>query len=321
MCLVPLKKDRLKHQLNQLEATVLNQGAQISELKKENARLLRELNQREVELETQELKLEQTTAAKSTPRNTEFVRELQNFVNRNVPAIPNKDSAGESAVLVPGVKVTLELLQKRLLDKEESLKKAKELFRQVYETNVNVNQLRKREMEEIQTQLNHKISETIRQLSTTMENRATKPHKDSISPVLMQRLQQLELELEEQNEAIIRQNERSKSMHQESQLWKLQFQQLQEQAKQDRKTLEDSYKQKVRKLFLAYRQLRSDVEERDKKLDEMKTELEHWKQEAKKSPSMMQRQMNERLKADLTEKSKQLQVPSALKDCDAGYNK
>ncbi|TGZ51786.1 hypothetical protein CRM22_010716 [Opisthorchis felineus] len=239
-------------------------------------------------------------------RDTEFVRELQSFVNQNSPVIHNQDSTGESAVLAPGVKVTLELLQQRLLDKEESLKKAKELFRQMYEANANVNQLRKQEMEEIQTQLNHKISETIRQLSTTMENSATKPRTDSAAPVLMQ----LELALEEQNEAIVRQSERLKSMHQESQVWKLQFQQLQVQAKQDRKTLEDSYKQKLRKLFLAYRHLRSDVEERDKKLDGLKTELEHWKQEARKSPSMMQRQINERLKADLTEKSKQLQTLS-----------
>ncbi|KAG5442775.1 Centrosomal protein of 290 kDa [Clonorchis sinensis] len=243
-------------------------------------------------------------------RNAEFVRELQNVVNQNAPVIHNEDSAGESAVLAPGVQATLELLQKRLVDKEESLEKAKQLLRQVYEANVNVNQLRKKEMEEIQTQLNHKISETIRQLSTTVENGATKPRKDSSAPVLMQRLQQLELALEEQNEAIIRQSERSKSMQQESQLWKLQFQQLQVHAQQDRKTLEDSYKQKLRKLFLAYRQLRSDVEERDKKIDELQTELAHWKQEARKSPSMMQRQMNERLKAELTEKNKQLQTLS-----------
>ncbi|VDP70211.1 unnamed protein product [Echinostoma caproni] len=61
--------------------------------------------------------------------------------------------------------------------------------------------------------------------------------------------------------------------------------------------------------------LQSDLQTRTKKAAELDEEVKRWKMEATKSPSVMQRQLTDRLRADLVEKEKQKQALSkALAD-------
>lgn len=51
-----------------------------------------------------------------------------------------------------------------------------------------------------------------------------------------------------------------------------------------------------------------DLQTSNKRVSELTEEVKHWKIEATKSPSFMQRQLTDRLRADLAEKDKQQQV-------------
>lgn len=68
------------------------------------------------------------------------------------------------------------------------------------------------------------------------------------------------------------------------------------------------FREETMKLTSQIEQLQKELDKSNVKLSEYNNEVKRWKAEANKSPSVMQRQLAERLRTDLLEKDKQIRV-------------
>ncbi|CAL8075508.1 unnamed protein product [Calicophoron daubneyi] len=251
-------------------------------------------------------------------RNTDLLNELrgrefqlaQAVLAR--PAIQLSPSSAnlENNPTVASLKANMDLLQRRLEAKEESLVKAKNLLQQAYETSEQANEQHRKDIADLHKKLRGKMEETVIQLSQAVESAGQKNLSSGQTGDLSRRLRDLEDALAEQNQAVIRQVEQGKGLKQERDMWQNKYRELVSQSNAEKNTMEDDYRRKLSGLKRECDQLHADLDDRNEKLARMTAELEHWKVEATRSPSVMQRQLTDRLKADLAEKEKQYQAIS-----------
>ncbi|KAF8570529.1 hypothetical protein P879_01384 [Paragonimus westermani] len=396
--------DRLHNQLQHMETVIHNQETQLNDLELANARLVKELDYRELEWENREAELEEALSASKTAQEeivsvatsldafqcvgkserfllqsarrptyaqdenrampdpnlpvTEQLQEAINTLKRYVLVmfdqrveneglkkrivelvrdlrskdqelalsarheIPEKEgnahvglAAGNSPPLAV-LRMNIDLLQRRLAAKEESLSKAHDLLKKAHESNQEAREQHAKDMATLQAKLQEKMESTVAQLSQVVESAGPRSQLDERTNVnVSKRLQELEEALAEQNQLVVRQLERSRQLHQETEVWKLKYNQLQSQATVDKESMQTAFDKQLVELQKERDNLQSDLDEQTGKVDQLLLEVKRWKQEATRSPSVMQRQLTDRLKADLAEKERQHQtLAKALSD-------
>ncbi|KAF7262529.1 hypothetical protein EG68_00180, partial [Paragonimus skrjabini miyazakii] len=396
--------DRLQNQLQHMEKVIYNQEAQLNDLELANARLVKELDCRELEWENREAELEEALGASKVAqeeivnvatsldavqcvgkserflfqsarmptyaqdekrampdpnlpvdeqlqeaiatlkryvlvmfdqrveneglkkRIVEMVRDLrakdQELALSSRHEIPEKEcntyvssAVGNSPTLAV-LRMNIDLLQRRLAAKEESLSKAHDLLRKAHESSQEAREQHAKDMATLQAKLQEKMESTVAQLSQVVESAGPRTQVDDKANVnVAKRLQELEEALAEQNQLVVRQLERSRQLHQETEMWKLKCNQLQSQATVDKESMKTAFDKQLTELRKERDHLQSDLDEQTRKVDQLLSEVKRWKQEATRSPSVMQRQLTDRLKADLAEKERQHQtLAKALAD-------
>nr|CAH8873522.1 unnamed protein product [Trichobilharzia regenti] len=230
---------------------------------------------------------------------------LQNVIN-HPSTVQNPDTQSTIA----GLRANMELLQRRLNGKEESLTRVNELLRQAYEANEQSNERHRQEIAILQNKLQNKMEDTMLQLAQKVESVGRQETSNMHMIELKKRLSELEEALNEQNQAVFRQAERTKIIQQECDLWQLKYNQLQTKIEAEKTSVEDLHRQEIVKLTSHIEQLQKELDRRNEKLNELGNEIKRWKTEASKSPSVMQRQLTERLRIDLIEKEKQIRALS-----------
>ncbi|CAI2734194.1 unnamed protein product [Schistosoma spindalis] len=270
-----------------VEESVQNYDHQtMNKLKNENATLRQRLTQLLQLLHLQDIKLQNAINHCSTTQNPEIQSTLA------------------------GLRANMELLQRRLKGKDESLARVNELLKQAYEANEKSNDRHNQEIAILQNKLQNKMEEQLLQLAQNVESVG----RNEISNVhlieLKKRLYELEESLNEQNQAVFRQAEQTKVIRQECDLWQLKYNQLQTKTETMKVNMENLHREETMKLTSQIEQLQKELDKSNVKLNEYNNEVKRWKAEANKSPSVMQRQLAERLRTDLLEKDKQIRALS-----------
>ncbi|CAH8617612.1 unnamed protein product [Heterobilharzia americana] len=230
---------------------------------------------------------------------------LQSIVNHSFAA-----QNPENQSTLASLRANMELLQRRLNGKDESLARVNELLRQAYEANEQSNERHRQEISILQNKLHNKMEETMLQLAQKVESVGRQETSNIHMIELKKRLSELEEALSEQNQAVFRQSERTKVMQQECDVWQLKYNQLQTQNETEKNNMEDTHRQEIMNLTSQVEQLQTEIDRRNEKITEFNNEIKRWKTEASKSPSVMQRQLTERLRIDLLEKDKQIRALS-----------
>ncbi|CAH8660362.1 unnamed protein product [Schistosoma rodhaini] len=228
---------------------------------------------------------------------------LQNVIN-NSSTTQNPDIQSTLA----GLRANMELLQRRLNGKDESLARVNELLRQAYEANEKSNDRHNQEIAILQNKLQNKMEEQLLQLAQNVESVGRNEISNIHLIELKKRLYELEDSLNEQNQAVSRQAEQTKVMQQECDLWQLKYHQLETKTETMKANMENLHREEIMKLTSQVEQLQKELDKSNVKLNEYSNEVKRWKAEANKSPSVMQRQLTERLRTDLLEKDKQIRM-------------
>ncbi|KAK4475909.1 hypothetical protein MN116_001153 [Schistosoma mekongi] len=230
---------------------------------------------------------------------------LQNVVNHSL-TMQNP----EIQSTLTGLRTNIELLQRRLNGKDESLARVNELLKQAYEANEKSNDRHRQEIAILQNKLQNKMEEQMLHLVQKVE--AVDQYETSNIHLLelKKRLKEFEESLNEQNQALFRQVERTKVIQQECDLWQLKYNQLQTKNETLRTNMENLHRQEIMNLTSQTEHLQKELDQCQAKLNESNNEIKRWKAESCKSPSVMQRQLTERLRSDLFEKDKQIRVLS-----------
>ncbi|CAH8566373.1 unnamed protein product [Schistosoma turkestanicum] len=255
------------------------------------------------------LKNENTALRKRLGQLLQLLRlqdmKLQNVVNHS-SAVQNSDTQSTLA----GLRANIDLLQRRLNGKDESLARVNELLRQAYEANEKSNDRHNQEIAILQNKLQNKMEEQLLRLAQNVESVGRNEITNSHLIELKKRLHELEESLNEQNQAVFRQAERTKIIQQECDLWQLKYNQLQAKTESVKANMENTHGEEVMKLTSQTEQLQKELDKSNAKLNEYYNEVKRWKAEANKSPSVMQRKLTERLRNDLLEKDKQIRALS-----------
>ncbi|CAH8621514.1 unnamed protein product [Schistosoma intercalatum] len=383
--------ERLKEKVRHLESIVQNQEKQLNELELENSRLVKELDQREIQWEQREAELECAIEKNTISNyiNTENMNEFKSIPNlladEDIETVCNqvdhKDSFNEISKSIPlnseqplstcveesvqdynhqtmnklknenttlrkrltqllqllhlqdiklqnainhcsttqnpdiqstlaGLRANMELLQRRLNGKDESLARVNELLKQAYEANEKSNDRHNQEIAILQNKLQNKMEEQLLQLAQNVESVGRNEISNVHLMELKKRLYELEESLNEQNQAVFRQAEQTKVIRQECDLWQLKYNQLQTKTETMKANMENLHREETMKLTSQIEQLQKELDKSNVKLNEYNTKVKRWKAEANKSPSVMQRQLAERLRTDLLEKDKQIRALS-----------
>ncbi|CAH8656187.1 unnamed protein product [Schistosoma haematobium] len=383
--------ERLKEKVRHLESIVQNQEKQLNELELENSRLVKELDQREIQWEQREAELECAIEKNTISNyiNTENMDEFKSIPNlladEDIETVCNqvdhKDNFNEISKSIPlnseqplstcveesvqdynhqtmnklknenttlrkrltqllqllhlqdiklqnainhcsttqnpdiqstlaGLRANMELLQRRLNGKDESLARVNELLKQAYEANEKSNDRHNQEIAILQNKLQNKMEEQLLQLAQNVESVGRNEISNVHLMELKKRLYELEESLNEQNQAVFRQAEQTKVIRQECDLWQLKYNQLQTKTETMKANMENLHREETMKLTSQIEQLQKELDKSNVKLNEYNNEVKRWKAEANKSPSVMQRQLAERLRTDLLEKDKQIRALS-----------
>ncbi|CAH8640430.1 unnamed protein product [Schistosoma bovis] len=383
--------ERLKEKVRHLESIVQNQEKQLNELESENSRLVKELDQREIQWEQREAELECAIEKNTISNyiNTENMDEFKSIPNlladEDIETVCNqvdhKDNFNELSKSIPlnseqplstcveesvqdynhqtmnklknenttlrkrltqllqllhlqdiklqnainhcsttqnpdiqstlaGLRANMELLQRRLNGKDESLARVNELLKQAYEANEKSNDRHNQEIAILQNKLQNKMEEQLLQLAQNVESVGRNEISNVHLMELKKRLYELEESLNEQNQAVFRQAEQTKVIRQECDLWQLKYNQLQTKTETMKANMENLHREETMKLTSQIEQLQKELDKSNVKLSEYNNEVKRWKAEANKSPSVMQRQLAERLRTDLLEKDKQIRALS-----------
>ncbi|CAH8613339.1 unnamed protein product [Schistosoma mattheei] len=383
--------ERLKEKVRHLESIVQNQEKQLNELELENSRLVKELDQREIQWEQREAELECAIEKNTISNyiNTENMNEFKSIPNlladEDIETVCNqadhKDNFNEISKSIPlnseqpsstcveesvqdynhqtmnklknenttlrkrltqllqllhlqdiklqnainhcsttqnpdiqsalaGLRANMELLQRRLNGKDESLARVNELLKQAYEANEKSNDRHNQEIAILQNKLQNKMEEQLLQLAQNVESVGRNEISNVHLMELKKRLYELEESLNEQNQAVFRQAEQTKVIRQECDLWQLKYNQLQTKTETMKANMENLHREETMKLTSQIEQLQKELDKSNVKLNEYNHEVKRWKAEANKSPSVMQRQLAERLRTDLLEKDKQIRALS-----------
>ncbi|TNN17756.1 Centrosomal protein [Schistosoma japonicum] len=255
------------------------------------------------------LKNVNTTLRKRLCQLIQFIRlqdlKVQNVINHSL-TMQNPDIQSTLA----GLRTNIELLQRRLNGKDESLARVNELLKQAYEANEKSNDRHRQEIAVLQNKLQNKMEEQMLNLAQKVESVNQYETSDIHLIELKKRLKEFEESLNEQNQALFRQVERTKVIQQECDLWQLKYNQLQTKNETLRTNMENMHRQEIMDLTSQTERLQKELDECHTKLNESDNEIKRWKAESCKSPSVMQRQLTERLRSDLFEKDKQIKVLS-----------
>ncbi|VDP68126.1 unnamed protein product [Schistosoma curassoni] len=253
------------------------------------------------------LKNENTTLRKRLTQLLQLLHlqdiKLQNAIN-HCSTTQNPDIQSTLA----GLRANMELLQRRLNGKDESLARVNELLKQAYEANEKSNDRHNQEIAILQNKLQNKMEEQLLQLAQNVESVGRNEISNVHLMELKKRLYELEESLNEQNQAVFRQAEQTKVIRQECDLWQLKYNQLQTKTETMKANMENLHREETIKLTSQIEQLQKELDKSNVKLNEYNNEVKRWKAEANKSPSVMQRQLAERLRTDLLEKDKQIRV-------------
>ncbi|VDP57705.1 unnamed protein product [Schistosoma mattheei] len=255
------------------------------------------------------LKNENTTLRKRLTQLLQLLHlqdiKLQNAINHcSTTQNPDIQSA------LAGLRANMELLQRRLNGKDESLARVNELLKQAYEANEKSNDRHNQEIAILQNKLQNKMEEQLLQLAQNVESVGRNEISNVHLMELKKRLYELEESLNEQNQAVFRQAEQTKVIRQECDLWQLKYNQLQTKTETMKANIENLHREETMKLTSQIEQLQKELDKSNVKLNEYNHEVKRWKAEANKSPSVMQRQLAERLRTDLLEKDKQIRALS-----------
>ncbi|CAH8669932.1 unnamed protein product [Schistosoma rodhaini] len=268
-----------------VEESVLNCNHQtMNKLKNENIALRKRLTELLQLLRLQDIKLQNVINNSSTTQNSDIQSTLA------------------------GLRANMELLQRRLNGKDESLARVNELLRQAYEANEKSNDRHNQEIAILQNKLQNKMEEQLLQLAQNVESVGRNEISNIHLIELKKRLYELEDSLNEQNQAVSRQAEQTKIMQQECDLWQLKYHQLETKTEAMKANMENLHREEIMKLTSQVEQLQKELDKSNVKLNEYSNEVKRWKAEANKSPSVMQRQLTERLRTDLLEKDKQIRM-------------
>ncbi|CAH8490638.1 unnamed protein product [Dicrocoelium dendriticum] len=265
--------------------TILNQRVEIESLKKKLAELIREMQFNKEDIGLQSLPYQIPEKDYQTPTETDA----------------DNPATGS-------LRLQIDLLQRRLAAKEESLAEAHELLRQVEKANEDMQEKFTKQNADLLSRLRGRIEESVAQLSRSVESTASRQQADQYCKQLNQRLKEMEEALEEQHQVVIRQLDRTKQANRETEMWKMKYEQLGQEAEAARHKITEQYKRLFSQLQLDRENLQAQLNHCNKRVRELSSEVSKWKQEASKSPSAAQRQTTERLKAELADREKRQQA-------------
>ncbi|VDP84857.1 unnamed protein product [Echinostoma caproni] len=166
----------------------------------------------------------------------------------NQQLVTASNSPAPSNPVVASLRMNIDLLERRLAAKEESLLKANELLREAHRASEEANERHAKDMAALQAKLHAKMGEALVQLTHAVENagaggadQAGKRQGQQTAHLTVQ-IQELEDALNEQNQVMVKQIEQNKQLQRDCTLWKMRYEQLQTQTSGDKETMEERYR-------------------------------------------------------------------------------
>uniref|UniRef100_A0A0V0J8C2 Centrosomal protein of n=2 Tax=Schistocephalus solidus TaxID=70667 RepID=A0A0V0J8C2_SCHSO len=302
--------ERSRQLTEHLQSVVHSQEDQMAQLDAENARLLKELDQREVQWERREGELE--VAEKEL-----HIRELKSDIQRGQPAASRFNellpAAHSSAVTQPALQATqaaplessvvttalppqppppaltkaLEAAHQRLASKEASLARTNDLLRESHEQLQQLQQKHVTEVSTLQTQLTEEKMKVAKLSQTPILSIGDEGNPADLD--LKRRIQLLEAAMREQSETAIRQTSRYHEALRESEAWRLKFTELQSLLQAKLRKRDETHQHEKEELEGKLRELEQTVETRNEQIKELTKAVKFLKRRMTRSPDVLQK--------------------------------
>ncbi len=208
---------------------------------------------------------------------------------------------------VKAAQATIESLQHRLKQKDETLAKYQDMLKLARDEIANINKQHELEINNMLDKLNLTRDSNLQKLKQELKQNGANSQV-TLSRAQLSKLQELEEVTVEQDNTISALNQKIKKLNTEVDTWKARYEILNQQAAQD---LAKSQKEQIslaEKLNAQIEEYRLRIAEKEREIGTITSDLENQKQLNSKSPSAAVKSMADKLKQQLADKEEQQRV-------------